>query len=61
MLLAILEERTEFITVAFIGSGAFYFSTNREQETFDEIMKTNGTVVVQFSLAVGYGDDFLIR
>jgi hypothetical protein len=45
MLLGILEECTEFVTIAFSGSGAFPFSTNGEQETFDEIMKTDGTVV----------------
>jgi hypothetical protein len=43
------------------GSGAFPFSTNGEQETFDEIMKTDGTVVVQFSFAVGYGGEFSVR
>jgi hypothetical protein len=62
MLLGILEECTEFVTVAFSGSGAFSFSTDGEQETVDEIMKTDGTVVAfQFSFAVGYGDDFLFR
>jgi hypothetical protein len=59
--LCILEECTEFVTITFSGSGAFSFSISGEQETFNEIMKTDGTVVVQFSFAVGYGDDFLFR
>ena len=59
MLLGILEECTQLVTIAFSGSGAFSFGTDGKQETFDKIMKTDGTL--QFSFAVGYCSEFSVR